>query len=282
MKHVLSNWPEIQGFLEGHYLFLCLDYDGTLIRIVRNPGSANLSRTNCRTLQALSKAKEVKTALVSGRSLSDLKGRVGLANLIYVGNHGLECEGPNIHFTHSQAQVLSRLLRHVAEQLKAELQNYRGVVVENKELTLSVHFRKLDPQKVGDALTVFDSVLDSYVRTSQLATTVGKKVWEVRPAVKWNKGTVVRWLMGRLEDHLARSVYPIYVGDDRTDEDAFRAIKHKGLGIKVVEDQNISSQATHCLYSVREVYAFLKRLILIRDGSPQRLNRLQVARKPSL
>src|SRR3990167_7040554 len=79
MKHVLSNWPEIQGFLEGHYLFLCLDYDGTLIRIVRNPGSANLSRTNCRTLQALSKAKEVKTALVrSEEHTSELQSQSNL------------------------------------------------------------------------------------------------------------------------------------------------------------------------------------------------------------
>lgn len=260
VKHALLNWQEIAICLDERYLFLCLDFDGTLARIVPNPDQAKLSPRNKRTLEVLSNTNEIKIAIMSGRSLVDLKARIGLKEVIYAGNHGLEFEGPGIHFVHPQAQALTQRMNRVAEALEHAFKTERGIIVENKGLSLSLHYRMLNPERAARARSTFQSILDPYLRASRLSATEGKKVWEVRPPVKWNKGTTLLWLLGRLEGHLNRNVYPVYIGDDQTDEDAFGALKGRGLSVKVRDAPDGTSNAGYYVSTTREVIELLKRI----------------------
>lgn len=195
MEHLFSAWNQIAPLIHGHVVILFLDYDGTLTRIVRNPEQAKLSAAQKNTLRALAKADQIKTAIVSGRALSDLKKRVGIEGLVYAGNHGLEFEGPKIRFVHPDASAMIKLLERIARNLEEALNQFPGVIIENKGLTVSVHYRKLKPNKVNEAESIFRTVLESFLRASLIRTTAGKKVWEVRAPVKWNKGTTVLWLL---------------------------------------------------------------------------------------
>lgn len=261
MKHLFGWWREVKPYLEEHELMLFLDYDGTLTPIVKHPSLARLSSAVKRELRSLASAGGIKVAVVSGRSLIDLKHHVSVKRLIYVGNHGLELEGPSIHFIHPEALATQRLFEKLARKLKIVLQPFSGIYVENKKFTISIHYRQVSPTVARKARASFTRFMRTYLSSSNVVLTEGKKVWEIRPHVSWNKGTLVLWLLGRCLAQSSRKILPIFVGDDVTDEDAFRVLKRKGICIKVgngIKDR--PSEASYFLDSPREVLNLLKRL----------------------
>ena len=261
MKHLLSVWHEVEAVFKDRTLILFLDYDGTLTPIVERPSQAKLSLAGKRILRELVRTPGVKTAIVSGRTLADVKKRVGIPGLIYVGNHGLELEGPSISFTHPQAVEAKKLIAMIKARLKSAFRSFKGVLVEDKFFALSVHHRRLAQAQEGAARALFLKILRPYAKTSGILLTEGKKVWEVRPAVRWNKGTTVLWLYGRvLAQSSEEKILPLYVGDDRTDEDAFRALKPVGISVRVTDGETEESDADYFLRSPAEVYGFLRRV----------------------
>jgi trehalose-phosphatase len=107
------------------------------------------------------------------------------------------------------------------------LRPVRGVLIEDKGLTASVHFRMVLANDLGDFFHLFNLTLKKY--ESLFRITSGKKVFEIRPVHAWNKGDAVAWII----DAMGGEGMPLYVGDDVTDEDAFRAVRESGISVSI-------------------------------------------------
>ncbi len=237
---------------------LFLDYDGTLSPIVKKPHQAFLAANRRAFLKKLDKKPNFAVIIISGRILSDLKKRVGIPRIYYIGNHGFEMAGPGIRFLHPAAKAAKPILREIKRKLIKDLREIKGVIIEDKILTLSLHFRLVLPRYLKKVKKIFLKIAGPYVKKKKIRVTRGKKVFEVRPNVKWNKGEAVLWLLQRLTK--GQKVFPVYIGDDTTDEDAFRALKNRGISVRVGRKKN--TYARHFVKDVSEVYRFLKKLAL--------------------
>jgi trehalose-phosphatase len=235
-----------------HILFL--DYDGTLTPIVSKPSLAVLSKSRRAVLKKIS--KRLLTAVISGRMLSDLKKRVGITGLYFAGNHGFEIQGPKISLTHPKALQAKPLIRQIKFKLQKNLKGIKGIIVEDKILTLSLHYRMARAKDFKRIKKIFSDTTKPFLKTKKIKITYGKKVFEVRPNIPWNKGHAVLWFLRKLAK--GKKLIPIYIGDDLTDEDAFLALKNKGITIRVGK-----SAKTHAKYYVKDVdgvYRFIKNI----------------------
>lgn len=206
-------------------IFLFLDYDGTLTPIVSDPDKAVLSRRVRSHIKRLNEMYRV--AIVSGRSIEDIKKKVSIDSLIYAGNHGAEIwEGDRLvsgqRFLKSR-QSMKRILR----ELNDSLSPVKGFYLEDKGITASIHYRNVGQKDFGMFFDTFWSIADRYDKLFRI--TSGKKVFEIRPVGIWNKGDAVKWILKKY----GPGQTPIYIGDDTTDEDAFKVIKGKGIGVCV-------------------------------------------------
>src|SRR3989338_854118 len=150
-EHLFKVWEEIAADLKDRYVMLFLDYDGTLTPITERPEMAKLTSEVRDILRELARLAGIKIAVISGRALSDLKKRVRIPGLIYVGNHGLELHSPKIRYVHPAAMEFKQLLQKIAVRLKKNYESFPGIIVENKIFTLSIHYRNLSPGKVDSA-----------------------------------------------------------------------------------------------------------------------------------
>jgi trehalose-phosphatase len=136
--------------------------------------------------------------------------------VVYAGNHGLEISGGGLHFDETTAVGLKDDIKAVVDALSTGLGHIPGVLIEPKGLTASVHYRHVRPADRDQVERVVrETIPDDH---PNFVVAAGKMVWEVRPRVGWNKGTAVRWIREWLG--LPHAV-TFYLGDDRTDEDAF-------------------------------------------------------------
>ncbi|MBM4461852.1 MAG: trehalose-phosphatase [Chloroflexi bacterium] len=264
MQHLFSVWPEVaQRLKAARGVLLFSDYDGTLTPIVDRPELADLPAETRRLLRALAHRHRFTVGIISGRALSDLKHRVGIESIVYAGNHGLEIEGPGISFINPLAEEMKPVLRLIHQALSKALATVRGSLVEDKGLSLSVHYRRVEEKEVEKAKTIFERILHVPRLSGMIKVTSGKKVHEVRPAVDWDKGKAIKLLMRRYGKGGRRSgLLPIYLGDDLTDEDGFRAIERYGDGLTVfVGGENDSTVARYFLRSPHDVERFLSMLL---------------------
>ena len=138
----------------------------------------------------------------------------------------------------------------------------KGIIIENKFYTLSVHYRLVEKRVVEKLKKKFYNIAAPYQKENKILVTHGKKVLEVRPNIIWNKGSMVRWILSRL--HLKDALI-VYIGDDKTDEDAFKALKKKALTV-LVSKKNKHTLAKYRLNSPEEVIVILKKIIRIKDA----------------
>ncbi|MBP7215892.1 MAG: trehalose-phosphatase [Candidatus Omnitrophica bacterium] len=263
MKPLLRHWKKIKQQLECRPLFLFLDYDGTLAPIAATPGQAQMAKETRALLATLSKAANIKIAIMSGRSLKDVQEKVGLKNIIYSGNHGLEIEGPQIAFASLVAPAFKKILLRIYRALKKKTATVKGVLIEDKGFSLSVHYRLVDKAKIPMVKKLFHDEISTYLIANQVAVKTGKMVLEIRPPLAWHKGKAVLWLLTRQRFALCDdAVMPIYVGDDVSDEDAFKALHEQGLTVFVGRQK--ASSAQYFLHDTREVTEFLKRINALR------------------
>ncbi|MEW6101384.1 MAG: trehalose-phosphatase [Candidatus Omnitrophota bacterium] len=257
MKYLFNYLSKIREVLEGKALMLFLDYDGTLTPIVRTPDKAVLSRKVKKVLSGLSQKPDFKLAIISGRALEDVQEKVGLKNIIYVGNHGFEIEGAKIKFR----SIISVRFRAILDQLKKDLgmklSGIKGVLLEDKGLSLSLHYRLVDKRQIPEVRRILHEAAFFYVVRNKIKIKSGKKVLEIRPPIDWDKGKVVLWLLARGKfASQGKAVFPVYIGDDKTDEDAFKALRRHGLTVFV--GKTGSSLAEYYLKNTKEVLSFLK------------------------
>jgi trehalose-phosphatase len=237
---------------------LLLDYDGTLTPIVPHPDAACLSPTIAELVRMLANHPRYRVAIVSGRALNDLRRRVAVNGLFLGGNHGLEIEGPEGRYEYPEAQRMRPHIQALVEGLRRDLAEIPGAFIEDKGVTLSVHHRGVPETWVQTVKDRLDERIRPAVEAGLLRLSTGKAVLEVRPHVPWDKGEAVRWMVDRLgRDISATSVLAIYLGDDETDEDAFRALASTGIAIVVGSDRQRSA-AHYWVESVEEVERFLR------------------------
>lgn len=260
MKNVFNYWDRLKKDLSGKYIMLFLDYDGTLTPIVNKPEKANIPGEAKKLLEVLSQEPNCKVTVISGRALEDLKNKVGIKNIIYSGNHGLEIEGPQIKFQPALPLRYREALQHIKSELEHRLASVKGVFVEDKGFSLSLHFRRAPEKQIPFIKASFHEAVTLYLIGNKVKVRPGKKVFEVRLPVEWDKGKIVLWLLARQEVvSIDRPIAPVYIGDDVTDEDAFMVLRNRGLTIFVGKKK--SSCAKYYLKDTKEVRKFLRRIL---------------------
>jgi len=254
----LDRIAEITARAHAKRLAVFLDYDGTLTPIVDRPEDAVMGEQMRATVARL--ATGCMVAVVSGRDLPDVRERVGIASLVYAGSHGFDIAGPaGLQQILPQAQEAVPALDTAERSLHAALGSIDGALVERKRFTIAVHYRLVRETDVPAVNRAVDAALAAL---PSLRKRHGKKVFELQPDVPWDKGAAVRWLLAAL-DLEGQDVLPIYVGDDLTDEDAFRALVGRGVGVAVL-DAPRATAAGYALRDPSEVRTFLDALADVR------------------
>nr|CAB3495752.1 unnamed protein product [Digitaria exilis] len=301
----LDRFDALAAAAKGKQVAVFLDYDGTLSPIVEDPDSAIMTDEMREAVRGV--AARFPTAIVSGRGRDklsavpcsggdgDVRGDgdadvllaarsqvfdfVGLEELYYAGSHGMDIRGPTADPNNPNGkearsvlcQPASEFLPVISEVYAALVNTVEtsipGAKVENNKFCLSVHFRCVEESAWGALFEQVRSVLKDY---PGLRLTQGRKVLEVRPMIKWDKGKALEFLLGALgygDDGRGDEVFPIYVGDDRTDEDAFKVLRARGQGAGILVSKFPKETcATFSLREPGEVRDFLRRLVLL-DGT---------------
>lgn len=262
--NALTEWAGLVEAIHGRTPAIFLDYDGTLTPIVDRPELAILSDPMRDALRRLASAWP--TTVVSGRGRTDVEALVGIPEINYAGSHGFDIAGPEAGGA-LRLQVADETVPAIADaarEIRERVRDIPGAIIEDKTYAVAVHYRLVAAARVSEVERAVDEAL---ARRSGLRKTAGKKVFELRPAIEWDKGRAVLWLLDAL-GLAGPDVVPLYVGDDVTDEDAFRALEGRGVGIVVTELPR-ETAASWSLQDVREVRELLGRIAqLDRGGQP--------------
>ncbi len=253
IPRVWDRWEDLRRRLTDTQLVVFLDYDGTLTPIVADPDRALLGDEMRETLAGL--AERCVVALISGRAVADLRARVGIDSLYYAGSHGFELESPGIREVAERAEEFLPALDRAEAALREQLAAVEGHLVERKPFAVAVHYRRVAETDVERVAEIVDRVLCD---NPTLKKGHGKKVFQVQPRLDWDKGCAVLRVLEHLELN-RETATPLYIGDDLTDEDAFRVLRGRGIGI-VVRDGARTTAADYALEDPQDVRRFLEAL----------------------
>ncbi|GIL47496.1 hypothetical protein Vafri_4312 [Volvox africanus] len=268
---ILTHFELFKAAVEGKRLAVFLDYDGTLTPIVSNPDDAKMSEEMRNVVRAVARA--FPTAIISGRGREKVEGFVQLKELFYAGSHGMDIAGPRVANGSSNgtscigrtggdfqpAAHFRPLIDDIFELLRKRLKDVPGSSVEHNNFCVSAHFRNCPGEAWQEVISTVEDVVSEH---DDLRMTRGRKVVEIRPKVDWHKGTALSHLVEALGLSQQPDVVAIYVGDDHTDEDAFRTLEEtrQGFGILV----STRPKPTRARFTVRDpacVQAFLSGIV---------------------
>lgn len=259
---------------KGKQIVTFLDYDGTLSPIVADPDKAYMTKKMRATLKDV--ARHFPTAIVSGRCIDKVFSFVRLAELYYAGSHGMDIKGPtnrrstkkgNEEVLLQPASEFLPMINEVYNILVEKTKSVPGAKVENNKFCLSVHFRCVDEKNWVALAEQVSLVLDEYPK---LRLTQGRKVLEIRPTIKWDKGKALEFLLESLGYANSDNVFPVYIGDDRTDEDAFKVLRRRGQGVGILVSKiPKETNASYTLKDPTEVGQFLRHLVEWKRTSSQ-------------
>jgi trehalose 6-phosphate phosphatase len=238
-------------------LFCFLDYDGTLSPLAPTPDAAEPLAGTAPLLQELAALPGTQVALVTGRTVADLRRFLDVPGICYVGLHGLEISFPDGTGELSESVAMVRsVLQVIRRQVEEALDGRPGILIEDKELALACHYRLASPADAASARRVVAAIAQSYQRRGvRIAVTHGHAVIEIRSAFA-NKGKTVLRLLGT---H-GPSALPVYIGDDQTDEDAFRLLPPEAVTIHV-GPATTTTAARYRLEDPGEVLRFLRAMV---------------------
>ncbi|OMO52429.1 Trehalose-phosphatase [Corchorus olitorius] len=273
----LKSFDQISKNAKNKKIAVFLDYDGTLSPIVDDPDRAFMSDSMRSAVRNV--AKYFPTAIISGRSRDKVYELVGLTELYYAGSHGMDIMSPVSHTgsnghtncirsTDQQGKEVNLfqparefipMIDEVFKTLVENTKDIKGAKVENHKFCASVHYRNVEEKNWPIIAQCVHDILKDYPR---LRLTHGRKVLEIRPVIDWNKGKAVQFLLESLGLSDRDDVLPIYIGDDKTDEDAFKVLRegNRGYGI-LVSPVPKESKAFYSLRDPSEVKKFLKALV---------------------
>lgn len=264
----------VRDRLAGAPLLVMLDVDGTLAPIAPRPEEAEVPAVTSQLVAALAARPRVVVALVSGRAASDARRMVRVSNTWVIGNHGYEIVSPEGEsLVDPQVEPYRALIAQAGRRLAPRLAPVPGVIFEDKHWTLTIHYRLADPAVVPRVRTLVEET----AQACSLRVTEGKMVLELRPPAHVDKGTAVLTLATRLHG-LAEGASLIFIGDDRTDEDAFRALRLRqraAVTIRVAPDEATGTTAEFSVADPPEVQQFLEWLLAERGSAVRRAGRMQ-------
>ncbi len=249
-KNLLKNLCEITDYIHPRsHLVLGLDFDGTLVPIQDISSSVFLENKMRTLLDVLSKKENITIAIISGRSLDDLIEKVGLDNVVYAGNHGLNIRGPGLRKIDVKALQKQPILEKAFGLCKNLTRKFPDIFIEDKTLTFAIHYRNLNLKKTHELHSSLKSIVSEL---GDLVIKTGKCIFEIYPAVETNKYTALSWVTSQIGNDT--NIGKIYLGDDDTDEDVFRSLKD-GIGVNVGQKEN--SCSNYFLRDPIEVEEFL-------------------------
>ncbi|WP_424020036.1 trehalose-phosphatase (plasmid) [Halorientalis pallida] len=244
-----TNLGEIATRLErGSGLLVAVDFDGTLAPIATDPDRPQITPENRIALSRLSARNDAVVAVVSGRELADLRSRAEVPGAIYAGNHGFEVARGTDRVVHPAARRYRPALDRARTLVRRALADIPGCLVEDKTLSLTVHYRQVPAAyqpAVTDRIASLAPRLDDCLRLVS-----GRKSVEIRPRIDWDKGRAVQWIRATLPTGYGT----VYLGDDTTDEDVFRTLRAGDVGVHV---GSRDTDAEFRLASQRDVAPFL-------------------------
>mmetsp|Transcript_1834 Transcript_1834/g.2506 ORF Transcript_1834/g.2506 Transcript_1834/m.2506 type:complete len:324 (+) Transcript_1834:243-1214(+) len=258
--NALDKFEEVQNAISNKQLIIFLDYDGTLTPIVSDPDQAIISDEN---REILTSVKETFTTnIVSGRAVDKVSGFLNLEGLLFAGSHGFDIRGSSRgqDVKYEVAAEYLPSLGTLRDVMKEKLSHVEGAYVEDNVYSVTIHYRNCDAQHVPEMKRILDAEKEAY---ENIVITEGKKVFELRPNFVWHKGEAVKWIL-ESQNFTGEEFCAIYIGDDKTDEDAFKVLQEyphlDGIGI-LVSEENRDSFATFSLRNPTEVGTFLSRLV---------------------
>jgi len=255
--HLLKEWPGIEGRVRrAGRVALFTDFDGTLTPIRPHPQQVHLPPTVRAALQALAQ-RGTTVGVISGRSLADVRARVGLRGIWYVGAHGYFLRSPENRTAALLRPDQMALMRSVHRQLRAQIGFLPGIRIESKQATVAVHYRQASSHSRRQACPVIRGLLRKHPKLTLLS---GKKVWELLPESRVSKWTAIEHIL-RLERARRGGRWLVfYLGDDTTDERVFESMRGARIkGISVVVGKRRSA-AQFFLRSPAEAASFLEKL----------------------
>jgi trehalose 6-phosphate phosphatase len=243
MKYLFDNIQTVNALLRTREkVILLTDFDGTLAPIQKHPDLAALSEEIRQILIKFSQHKAIFLGIITGRSLKQIKKLVNIPEILYVANHGIEIEGPGIHYVSKEAKKARYLLWHIYMRLFKSLKHIEGMHIEDKGFSISLHYRTV--KKKGDVeyiTSTLHAITKPFLDRKLLSISTGKMVYEIRPPVKWNKASTIKWLLSHyFTEEFTEGAILIYLGDDKADIEVFESLNGKGLAIFVGNPANIS------------------------------------------
>lgn len=272
----LRSFNSMMDIADGKRIVVFLDYDGTLSPIVSDPDRAFMSDPMRSAVRQLS--KHFPTAIISGRSRDKVYEFVKLDEIYYAGSHGMDIMAPprqsksydgryqsraldkegNEFIIFQPAQEFLPAITKMLKEVTETTCDIKGVKIEDNRFCISVHYRHIQEEDYDMLEAKVQSMLLNYPRFHM---TRGKKVLEIRPSIKWNKGHALEYLLDTLGFAKANDVLPMYIGDDRTDEDAFKILQKRGKGFPIIVSTTPrDTMASYSLRDTSEVLCFLIRL----------------------
>lgn len=261
MRHLLAQWPQVQQKLKNNFVCIFLDFDGTLTPIISSPENTVLGKKTKDILKHLTESMSCQVIIVSGRSLRNIQKLIGIKNIIYAGNHGLEFGDLKTHMEIPVSIKYKNLLRSLRKKIVGKMASIPGVLIEEKKFSLSLHYRLVNKDDVSMVVNIFRNIIEPYKEQSELILMEGKKVLEILPPISWNKGNIVLSSLVFLRTILKNNkIIPLYIGDDVTDEHAFLVLKK--IGITTCVGNKKTTQADYYLKDHKEVQKFLTKLFV--------------------
>lgn len=255
LPSALDDFAGISRRAEGKRMAVFLDYDGTLSPIVETPDRAVMPGEMREAVIELS--RHCPVGVISGRDLLDVQDKVRIDSIVYAGSHGFEIAGPKgLRVENTVGAEFLPALDKAEKELSRKLGSLQGLLVERKKFAIAVHYRLVDPERAEE---VERAVAEVAARYPGLRTASGKMIFELQPDIDWHKGKALLALLDALQ-LAGEDTLPLYIGDDVTDEDAFRSLQGRGIGI-VVRDTPRETAAAYRLKNPDEVRELLRRLV---------------------
>jgi len=234
VKYLLDNLNTLDAALAGKQIFLLLDFDGTLSPIAPTPADAVLPDATRFEIERLVESSSCDVAIISGRALSDVKGKIGMPGITYVGNHGLEIARPHKEPEHIALPQFQSVMRQMKKELTDRLAPFAGAIIEDKGCSLAVHYRMATAEHRPLIKAAVHETVEAFGGERHVDLGKGAMVLELRPPIGCDKGTIVLELLESERRKCGdKGSFAIYLGDDATDEDAFKAIRGRGCGVLV-------------------------------------------------
>jgi len=259
LDSALAEFGSVHALCKNKRVAFFLDYDGTLTPIVNNPDLAIINDSTRDIVKNLS--LHYPTAIVTGRTQQKAKNFMQLEDLYYAGSHGFDIVGPR-DVQYQVSEGARPALEEISRVIGGQVDHIRGSMIEDNTFSVSVHYRNVAPELHQQVEDIVNAALIDF---PMLKRSDGKMVHELRPEIDWHKGKAVEYLLETIQaDYVGQEIVPIYIGDDTTDEDAFRSLLNDGgIGI-IVRDTVCRRDETDAMYFLTdplEVSQFLQKFV---------------------